>query len=277
MSRGTSWPRTIFLVLLSIPFVYPFIFLATVALRTRNDYIRDPVGFPQEFTLEHVQRAWDNAGLGRALLNSVLVSSLSAIFLVAICTLGAYWFLRHRSRPARVLFYVLVGSWIIPLVIYVLPLFVTLSNFGLTDHLVILSVVYAGLFGPFGLYLIDAYAVMGVPREVREAARVDGVSPWQEFRLIFVPLVRPVAGTIVALGFVWAWGDLLVALVLIQSGENYPVTLAASTLGKSGFAGGPSGLQEGAAAAMIALLPLVLVFLVAQRAITRGMTAGFTR
>jgi ABC-type glycerol-3-phosphate transport system permease component len=269
--------RGAFLVVLTVPYVYPFVFLVSVAIRTRDDYIRDPFGIPRDLTMAHLADAWNGAALGGAMVNSIVVSTLSAALLCVICALGAYYFLNHRGRAVRTLFYVIVGSWVVPLVIYVLPLFVALSSLGLTDNLVALAVVLAGLNAPFGLYLLDAYARAGMPAEIREAARVDGAGIWQEFRFVFLPLARPALGTLAALGFIWAWGDLLVSLLLIQSSELYPVTVAAATIGKSGFIGGPSGLPRSAAAALIAMLPLVAVFLVAQRAIMRGMTAGFTR
>jgi ABC-type glycerol-3-phosphate transport system permease component len=263
------------MVALAIPFVLPFIFLATVAFRTREDYISSPVGIPQSLTLDHMAKAWDAGGLGQAMINSVVVCTVSAIGLVVICSLASYWFLRHRGGAARLLFWIMIGVWVIPFVIYVIPLYVALSDLGLTDNLLVLGVVYAGVNAPFGLYLMDSYMRAGIPNEVREAARIDGATSFQEFTRIVLPLARPVIGTLAALGFIWTWGDLLLALVMLPSSWNYTLTLAAATLAKSGEIGGPNPIQVSAAAALISVVPLACVFLVAQRAISRGMTAGF--
>jgi ABC-type glycerol-3-phosphate transport system permease component len=275
MSRDVSTRRTLLLVAMTVPFLYPFYFLLTVALRERNDYIRSPLGLPRNLTLNHVSEAWNGAGLGRAMLNSFYVCTVSAAAVCAVSLLAAHWFMRHRGRAARSLFGILVAAWVIPFVIYLLPLFVMLSRVGLTDNLTVLALVYCATNLPFALFLMDSYLRSAVPAEVIEASRVDGATSLRQLRHVVLPLARPALGTLAALAFIWTWGDLLLAVVLIQSDTKYTLTAAAATLGKSGFASGTSGVQVGAAAAAIAILPLLLVFLVAQRAITRGLTAGF--
>ena len=146
-----------------------------------------------------------------------------------------------------------------------------LSDAELTDNLLVLGVVYGAVNVPFGLYLLYAYFRDAIPSEILQAAEVDGASPWQTFHRIVLPLSKPALATLAALSFVWTWGDLVMSLILIQSSDNFTLTVAASTL-SGRFDSQP---QANAAAAMIALLPILIVFLFAQRAIRSGLTAGF--
>lgn len=269
--------RTIVLCLLLIPFVYPFIFLAMVAVRTRSDYIRSPLGLPSELTDANLARAWDLGHYDRAIVNSLTVSLVSSVTLVVVSALAAFWFVRHRGRLSRVLYLGLVSAWLIPLVIYVIPLFVVLSQLGLTDNLVLLGVLIAAVNVPFGLFLTVSYLRTGLPVEVLEAARVDGASAWQEFRRVVLPLARPVLGTLAALGFISAWGDLLMSLILIQSADNYTMTIATSTISSNSTREGEAAVQVLAAAGLTSMLPLAAVFLLFQRAISRGLTSGVGR
>jgi ABC-type glycerol-3-phosphate transport system permease component len=155
-------------------------------------------------------------------------------------------------------------------VIWIVPLFLLMTRLGLTDNLVVLGVVYGALIAPFGLYLMHTHYKDGIPFEVREAAAVDGASTWQQLLHILLPLSKPALAALGALSFVWSWGDLLLAVVMLQDSSRWTLTVAASTL-VSRF---DAAIQQQAAAALVSIAPLLIVFLGAQRAIARGLTAG---
>ena len=259
------------LLVACVPFLYPFAFMFFTAMRPEQDYVQSRLGLPTSLTLDHVSYALDNAELGRGILNSMIAVGTGVAIVVAVSALGAYWFLRHSGRVANTLLGAVLSLWIVPYVIYIIPLFVMLSDAGLTDNLLVLGFVYGAINVPFGLYLMYAYFRDGIPGEILQAAEVDGASSWQSFRRIVLPLSRPALATLAALAFVWTWGDLVISLILIQSSENFTLTVAASTLAGR-FDSEP---QANAAAALIALLPILIVFLCAQRAIRSGLTAGF--
>jgi ABC-type glycerol-3-phosphate transport system permease component len=271
-----SGPRSqrlkfVLLLVACVPFVYPFAFMAFTAVRPSDDYLESRLGLPTSLTWEHVNFALDNAQLGRGLINSLIAVGTGVAIVVVVSALAAFWFLRHSGRLANVLLGGILSLWIIPYVIYIIPLFVMLSDAELTDNLLVLGVVYGAVNVPFGLYLLYAYFRDAIPSEILQAAEVDGASPWQTFYRIVLPLSKPALATLAALSFVWTWGDLVMSLILIQSSENFTLTVAASTL-SGRFDSQP---QANAAAAMIALLPILIVFLMAQRAIRSGLTAGF--
>jgi ABC-type glycerol-3-phosphate transport system permease component len=263
--------KLVVLLVACVPFIYPFVFMFSTAMRPSDDFLESRLGLPTSLTLEHMSYALDNAEIGRGLVNSTIAVGTGVVIVVAVSALAAYWFLRHPGRLANVLMGGILSLWIIPFVVYVIPLFVLLSDAGLTDNLLVLGVVYGAINVPFGLYLLYAYFRDGIPSEILQAAEVDGATGWQTFRRIVLPLSRPALATLAALAFVWTWGDLVISLILIQSSDRFTLTVAASTLAGRW----DSEPQANAAAALIALLPIFIVFLCAQRAIRAGLTAGF--
>ena len=256
-----------------LPFVLPFLFLILVAIEPQQQFVRGAIGIPSSVTGTFLRQAWDSADLGGSIVNSLIAVSVSVFITISASALCAYWVLRHPGRIGRAVLGLLVAAWMVPYVIYLVPLFVILAQFGLTDNLFTLSFIYAATNIPFALYLLYTYFKHGIPGEVRDAARVDGVTAAQELFRIILPLAKPVLVTAGALSFIWAWGDLLLAAIFLQNPARLTVTLAASTLVQREN----PNVQLTAAAAVISILPLFVVFIFSQRALVRGLTAGVGR
>jgi ABC-type glycerol-3-phosphate transport system permease component len=267
-----SFGRTVLLLALTLPFLYPFAFLVSLAVKPIAEFNDDPVDLPQHPTLDNLTDAWSEAGLGQAMLNSALAVCLGVVITVLVSTAAAYWFVRHTSRAARVLRYALIGTISLPAPIFIIPLFVMLSEHGATDNLFVLALVYAAWNGSFGLYLVYTY-FRSLPRDTFEAAQVDGASGLQVFARIYLPLSRPAVATLAALAFIASWSDLLISVVLVQDAERRLLTPATALLNDRYNADTP----KVAAGVLIAILPMLLVFLLGQRWIVRGMTAGVNR
>lgn len=269
--RSWSARRTLFVAFLAVPFLYPFVYMGFTALRTRADYLSDPIGIPRAFSLAELTSAWNSAGLGTAMLNSLLTVAVGTVVLCITCSMAAFWFMRHQGRWARVLFGGLGGLWLVPFVVYLVPFFVLMSQLKLTNSLVVLGLVYAAINAPFGLWLLGSFNRQAIPPEVLEAAEVDGASLWQLYLRVVIPMSRPALATLAAIGAISMWGDLLFAVVLIQDPTKYTLIPAAANLAGQFDA----GVQQSAAAALVSVVPMFVVFLVAQRAIVRGFTAGY--
>jgi ABC-type glycerol-3-phosphate transport system permease component len=264
--------RTAFLVVCTVPFLYPFAFLVGLAVKPIAEFNADPVGLPQHPTFENLENAWNEAGLGRAMLNSLLTVGLAVVLTVALSTMAAYWFVRHTSRGARMLRYALIGTISLPAPIFIIPLFVMLSQRDATDNLVVLACVYAAWNGSFGLYLVYTY-FRTLPTDTFEAAQVDGASAFQIFTRIYLPLSRPAVATLAALAFIACWSDLLISVVLVQDPDARLLTPATALLSDRYNSDTP----KVAAGVLIAILPMLAAFLVGQRWIVRGMTAGVSK
>lgn len=270
-----SWSplRTVIVAVLAITYVYPFVFLIATAFKPREQYSRDPVGWPTSLTSENLERAWNSANLGQALINSTIAVSIGVLVCCATVSLAAFWFVRHRSRISGVLLGAFGGLWILPQVVWVIPFFIILSKLDLTNNLVVLGIAYGTVFAPAFIWLLWAYFLQGLPAGLLEAAEIDGASLFQQYLRIALPLSVPALAAVAALTFVFAWGDLLLAIVLLQDPEKFTVVPSAATLVSQYDVTVP----ETTAAALITVLPPVVILLFAQKAIVRGITGGFSK
>jgi ABC-type glycerol-3-phosphate transport system permease component len=261
--------KTALLVVATLPFLYPFAFLVATALKPQAEFNQDAIGFPANPTTANLQAAWHDAGLGQAMLNSAIAVGIAVIVTVIISAAGAFWFLRHDGRSSRLLLYGLIGTMALPPPVFIIPLFVMLSDYGLTDNLLVLGFVYAGWNASFGLYLMLAY-FRGLPPELLEAAQVDGAGVLQVLTRVIVPLSKPALATLAVLTFIWSWSDLLLAIVLVQDPARR-LLIPATALLSNQYS---TNIPENAAGVLIAVVPMLLVFLLGQRALVRGILAG---
>lgn len=262
--------RTALLLVATIPFVYPFWILLSTALKPLNEFQASPISWPDDPTLGNVSGAWRDAELGHAMLNSAIAVTVGVVVTALISSAAAFWFLRHRGRLARILRIALIGTMALPPPIFVIPLFVLLADWRVTNNLIVLGFVYAAWNGGFGLYLMYSYYRGAIPPELLEAAEVDGASTLTQYRRLVLPLSRPALATLGALVFVWSWSDLLLALILIQDSTRRTLIPATALLADRYLSDVPSQ----AAGVLIALVPMLVVFLIGQRYLKRGIMAG---
>jgi ABC-type glycerol-3-phosphate transport system permease component len=262
--------RTTVAALLAVPFLYPFVILIFTSVREPDDFNANPGGMPSTFTLSNIASAWQEANLASS-LRATLITCIIACLVCAVAGLaGGYWFRIHQGRLAKGLGWVLIGAFAIPAIAWLLPVFVILAQRDLTDNLVVLGVINGVSALPFALYLILTFFRQVLTGEMLEAAALDGAGPLRTFVRIAVPLSTPALASVLALVFVWTFGDLLFAATLLQDPSVQTVTLATAGLSTRQDV----NIQGQAAASLVALLPMVAVFLFAQKALTRGFASG---
>lgn len=271
--RRPTWSlgRTLTAVVLAVPCIYPLVYLVSVSVASAEDYQVNRNGIPRQLDLQRIGDVWVRIDFGQAVLNSLQAVGVGVLVMLLVSSLGAYWFHVHRTLVARVLFQVAVVGMTVPVVAMIIPLFVLFSQAGLLNELWALGLVYGAINTPFGLFFLTAYYRSSLPNELLEAARMDGAGRLREYWSIVLPLSRPALGALAALGFVWTWGDLLMSLVLVQTPALRTVTVAVSALATGRF---NDDAQLAATGALLALLPLIVIFLFAQRTLQRGVLAG---
>jgi ABC-type glycerol-3-phosphate transport system permease component len=268
--RRWSPGRTALLAIATLPFLYPFAFLVGTALKPNQEFVADQVGFPSQPTFANFSAAWTQADLGAGMLHSVIAVGVGMILTVLISSAAGFWFLMHQGRFSNALRVILIGTMALPPPVFIIPLFVLLSQWHMSSNLIVLGCVYAAWNGSFGLYLTHAYYKRAIPDEVLEAARIDGAGRWTQYRRIVLPLSKPAMATIAVLSFVWSWSDLLLAIVLIQNPAQRTLIPAATLLTNRYN----TDIPASAAAVVLALLPMLIVFLGGQRFLQRGILAG---
>lgn len=227
------------------------------------------IGWPSSLSLASYEAVFERYGFAHALLSSVIVAGSTTVIAVVISAAAAFALAKLRLRARR---HILAGALVcsmLPPIATVSPLYIVVRALGLRDQLPGLVLPYLGFALPLAIWVLTDFFA-SLPDELYRAALVDGCSPWQAFRKVYVPLARPGVATTAILVFVQAHSELLFALTFTSSPEKRTVPVAIVLFAAEHRE--PFG--EMAAAATVATLPLVLVALVFQRRVVAGLTAG---
>ncbi|WP_409468893.1 carbohydrate ABC transporter permease [Streptomyces sp. HC307] len=250
---------------------FPFLWLISTAFKPPRELgSLHPTWIPKDPTLANFRQAFDEQPLLHAALNSLIAALCAALIAVLLATPMAYVMARHRTPLARAATGWVVVSQAFPLVLVIIPLFLVLKNLRLINSVPGLVMVYVVWALPFALWMLAGY-VRAVPRELEEAAAVDGAGRLRTLVSVTAPLLAPGIVATALFAFVTAWNEFFFALVLLKTPEKQtlPVVLT-HFIGAEGVA----DLGPLAAAAFLATSPSLVVFAVIQRRITGGMLAG---
>jgi ABC-type glycerol-3-phosphate transport system permease component len=256
---------------LSIIFLLPIASVVIAALHESGSFVR---GFkwPETFHWSNFTTAWTDAGLGRLFRASAVIAVAVVPLAVVLATLAGYSLALLRPPGGRALRGVFLVGLAIPVEAVVVPLYFSLSDLGLTDTYLSVILAEAALFMPFGtLWMLTNFE--GVPREIVEAARIDGASSMAALTKVLLPLSWPSITTLAALFFMWSWNQFLLVLVLIQDPQKRTVPS-----GLSRFVGEfTTNIPLLSASTLMAITPVLVVYLAFQRTFLRGMLQGAFR
>lgn len=216
-------------------------------------------------------RAWDNAHVGSFFTNSVLVSVAATVLGVVLAAFAAYPIARIPFRFNGLVLTVFLLGLMVPWMVTFIPLYVTMRDLGLLDSRVGLVLVYATYNLPFNVFVLVGF-LRTLPRELEEAAAIDGASPTGTFMRIIVPLLGPGLASVTIISFLQNWNEFFYALVLIHSPEKMTLPLGLFQLGQAADYG--TNWVTLFAGMMITVLPVLLLFALLQNRITKGLTAG---
>jgi raffinose/stachyose/melibiose transport system permease protein len=257
------------LVVLSAVSLAPLVFMIGTSLRTGDDYAANPSGFPAIWTFSNYVKAFTDLPTLRWALNGLIVSAASVLLSTAIAAAAAYALAFGRFRGRQVVLGTNIGLIMVPPVVLLLPMFVVMLNLGLIDNLASVIVFYACLLVPFATFFLTNF-FRTVPTELLEAATIDGAGPVLSLCWIVLPLARPALVTIAVVNVIWAWNELLIALVFLQD-ENRRTLMAGLTLLQGRYA---TNQPLVLAVATLSIIPVVAIYVVSQRTFVRGLTAG---
>jgi multiple sugar transport system permease protein len=271
LHTSLSWILHYALLLAFVVFaLFPLYWLIKVSI-TPNEllYSEGVRMWPSQMTLAHYGSVVRHTAFPLFFRNSVIVSGATSVASTLIATAAGYGFSRFAFRGKILIVGILLVTQMFPLVMIVAPIFRLLSPLGLTNSLTGLVIVYTAFNVPFASFLMQSF-FDAVPRDLEEAAMIDGATRFRAFRSIIVPLTLP--GLAATLGFVFtaAWSELLFALMLNSSSDasTFPVGLLAFV---SKFS---VDFGQMMAAGVLALLPVCAFFLLIQRHLVQGLTAG---
>lgn len=260
--------RHLFLILFTAIVVYPVLWMLLSSFKSQTELMTNVWGLPQSPAWENYTRAWEAAGLSRALFNSMFISSATVILVIVIASTAGYALARFDFRFSLVIFLVFVLTMQAP--VPVIPLYVLLVRLNMTDSYLgyILPVTSAGL--PLAIFIFRAFFTT-IPRELEDAALLDGDTRFGAFIRIILPLTVPAIGTVAILQFLSAWNEYFLALILIRSPELRTIPLAIQVFF---FEWGRAEWGQVFAALSIATVPMIIVYVFMQRHFIQGLTAG---
>ena len=269
VARG---PLHLFLILIALFWLTPTLGLAISSLRSVQSFSESGwwtvLTHPNQLTTESYGTLLDDPSLVSALLNTVKIVVPSAILVVVVAALAAYAFSWVEWRGREIAFVIVVGLLVVPLQMALIPAARLFGNIGLfgTVWAAILFHVAFGL--PFAIFLLRNFFI-GIPRDLLEAARIDGASEWQIFRTIVMPLGMPAIAALAIFQFIWTWNDLLVALVFAP-GSSAPLNVYIRSLMRQYG----TNIDIIAPGAFVSMIIPVVVFFVFQRYFVEGLLAG---
>ncbi len=270
--RVTRWVIAVPMMVLAIATIYPMLYALNVSLKTRRDYVLDRLGITQTFNVQNFIDAWTQADMGRYFLNTIVITVVSVALLLVLSSMCGYALSHLTFRGSKIAFLVILSMMMIPFQVIMVPTIKVLSDIGLINTFPGLIAVYVAQFLPFTVYFMTAY-YSGVPKELTEAGRVDGNGLFGVWWRIMVPVGRPALISMGILNALFVWNDILIALLIMQSPSNRTVMIGVSAL-RGQY---PDNVPTYVAGVMLTVLPIVLVYLIFQRQITAGVTAGSTK
>jgi ABC-type glycerol-3-phosphate transport system permease component len=253
------------MVVVAIIMLYPFYYMLRSSFQTEAQY----EGLRSGFSLSTWQQLFSSQPILRELLNSLIVSGSSVLIILLISTAAGFSFAKGRFRGRNLVFVAVVACMFVPLPSIVIPEYINVAGWGLLGGYVGAVIVYVALGIPFSVFLMATY-FRGLPDEVIEAASIDGVSPWNMWWRIGVPLAKPAMFTVAVLQFIQIWNDLLVALLFLQNTNDRTVTVGIALLSSGRVASIPVLM----AGSVMSVIPPIIVYLFFQKHLVRGITLG---
>ncbi|WP_042461640.1 carbohydrate ABC transporter permease [Neobacillus dielmonensis] len=247
--------------------IFPLYWTVNTAFKPEGDIIKRPLQYlPAHPTIDNFVNAWTNIGFATFFKNSAIVG-VTAVIVVLVCsTLSGYALARYQFKGKRAFMLMLLCTQFIPRAMMIIPLFIIFKNLGLISSPLSLIITYSAVEIPFTTILMSGF-IANVPKELEEAAMIDGCNKLQSLRHVVFPLLLP---GIVATGvftFIYTWNEFLIALMLTNKQDKFTLPVGLSSMM------GEFNVNYGALAAgsVIALIPAILLFAYAQKHLVNGM------
>lgn len=268
--RGQVLHRTLVYALLlglSVVFLLPFLWMVSTSLKNEQDVFSYPPSFfPNSFEWQNYVDGWTLLPFNTFLRNSLVVTTANVLGNLVSCSLVAYGFARLRGRGKNALFLLLLATLMIPREVTIVPRFLLFSELGLVNTL--WPLILPAWFGyPFFIFLLRQF-FMTIPRDLDDAARIDGASHLRILFDVILPLSRPALATVAIFAFIGNWTNLLDPLIYIRSTDLYTLALGLNLFRGQNF----TQFNMLMAVSIITLMPVLLVFFFAQRIFVRGVT-----
>jgi raffinose/stachyose/melibiose transport system permease protein len=264
------WFVLVGLVVVAVIVLVPFALVVMNAFKSPQDYASNgPLSVPRRLDFHGVVDFWRRVDFSRKLFNSVLISGSVAVGGAVLSLLNAFALGIGRVKGRYVFLVFFLTANLLPQEALVYPLYYMAKEVGLYDTRLSVIIIFIVIQSAFGTYLLTS-VLAAFPREIIEAATIDGASKLQVLRRVVFPLSRPTLAVLFTFFFIWTWNEFFLPLIFLVSNDNQTVPVAVGVLQGQRL----MDATAQSASALLGILPAIVFFLIFQRTLTRGVTAG---
>src|SRR5262249_30281552 len=263
-------------IIVAVAFLFPLIWAMLNSVKTTDEANQQPpTWLPHALSFQNYAKLSSfDQGIGTYLINTIVLCLFTVVGSVVVCVLGGYGFARYSFRGRSLLFGTTLGILMVPYATILLPLYIVLGHLGLQNSLIGLALVLVMFQLPFGIYLMRN-SFEAVPRELEEAALVDGASTVGALRHVSLRIVMPGVVTVALFSFLTSWNEYLAPLIFLNDGSKYTLPVMLVNIRYASYNIIDFGALQ--AGVVVAMLPCLVVYLALQRFYVNGLVAGALR
>ena len=257
------------MVLMALSTLYPIFFMILNSLKTKVEYMKDPFGMPDSFFIQNFTLLFKQYGVLRAIYNSFFTTIVSIVITGFFGALASFALAKLRFRFKEAIFLFITAFMMVPVAVLMIPIYVQFSQMGLINNYWSIIIFWSVIDLPYGIYMLTG-TLKSIPNDCIESVKIDGGNLFRVFVSIVLPIGRPIIVTMVIIYFMWNWNDLLMPMILLQTEASTTLTVAVATIVGKYFSNLPlllSGL-------LVNAVPTVMIYLIFQKYIIKGITAG---
>ncbi len=248
----------------------PFLWMVLMSFKSLDEvYTFPPVILPSQWLWSNYLEVWDQVPVTRFFLNSATVSVSATLGVLLSSSLGGYSFSRIDYPGRNTIFLMYLSTMMIPFAVIMIPLFVQMRMLGWVNSLA--ALIVPGMFSAWGTFLMRQF-MMGIPKELEEAAEIDGCNHFRIYATIIMPLCKPVMATLAIFSFMGFWNDFLWPLIMISSRDKKTLPLGLAGFQQRVALNTPWHLIM--AMAVVSVLPILIIFIVGQKYYVRGIVTS---
>ncbi|MGR6126149.1 carbohydrate ABC transporter permease [Paenibacillus sp. SER-28] len=256
-------------VLILLFHIIPFYIMVTTALKAKGDFTSKWV-FPKEMNFQNFIDTWHRANLGPSFINTTIITACSAILLIFFGSMAAYPMARRQTTLNKVFYFLFIAIMIIPPLTALVPLYKLVVNIGMMNTYEVAILNNVASFMPLTIFLYAGFIRSTIPKELEEAAKIDGASTLGTFFKIVFPLLKPITASILIIACVFIWNDYQFAIFFLQDKSMHTVTVSLASF----FGQNKNNMNLVASAAILAMLPMTILFLFLQKYFIAGLSSG---
>lgn len=269
MARKKKIALTILLAALLILYLIPIFSLFMNSVKPYGEIMDSFIAWPKQPTLQNFAKAWKSLDFVKASANSLIMTAVTIIGLIAISAPASYKLSRTNTRLSRFLYSFFTIPYLIPFFAYMIPVVKMARQFQLTNSLIGVSLINIGTGGSFALFMLCG-SMKCIPKELDEAAYMDGCTQFQVFSRILLPLMKPALSSVTIIYALWTWNNFMLPFLLLTQKEK--TTLIVKVYDLFGTYG--TNWEVVIASLILTSLPIIVLYAVFQKTIVGGMTAG---